>query len=366
MNDKELSIIIPVYNGQDYIVRCVDSIMRQRDADQHEIIIVDDGSTDDTPKILDAAANVYKNIRVIHQKNGGVSVARNTGIAASHGKYVTFVDADDMVGLRVEAFDEFFYEKEKVFDGLCYDRRLTGITYRDTDVFPRNLLDGDFFTATYFINMLNSARNTGADVVLGGHIAIEYPMSMWKQVYETETIYGKSTEDKDKIILHAETRQNANFALYSRKMLDVHNLRFMVNMDLDEDILFCMLAALYAEKVVTVPDVTYFYYRHENTLSNITNKDRREQKLYVAYIQRFSVFLSKLSEEIVKQPDYARIFHWYMKMFAQKYDPGKLRDCFPPEKCFYCGEKECTGCFVADGMREQFTKNIEKYLGTTK
>ncbi len=114
MNNKELSIIIPVYNGQDYIVRCVDSIMRQRDATQHEIIIVDDGSTDDTPKILDAAANVYKNIRVIHQKNAGVSVARNNGITASHGKYVTFVDADDMVGLNIDAFDKYFISPSNI------------------------------------------------------------------------------------------------------------------------------------------------------------------------------------------------------------------------------------------------------------
>ncbi|MBO7644968.1 MAG: glycosyltransferase family 2 protein [Alphaproteobacteria bacterium] len=69
MQNTELSIIIPAYNAQDYIVRCVESIMRQRGADRHEIIIVDDGSTDNTPKTLDAIAEIYKNIRVIHQKN---------------------------------------------------------------------------------------------------------------------------------------------------------------------------------------------------------------------------------------------------------------------------------------------------------
>ena len=61
MQSTELSIIVPAYNAQDYIVRCVDSIIRQRGADQHEIIIVDDGSTDDTPKTLDAMREEFKN-----------------------------------------------------------------------------------------------------------------------------------------------------------------------------------------------------------------------------------------------------------------------------------------------------------------
>ena len=108
MKKTELSIIIPVYNGQDYIVRCLDSILHQRDAGHYEIIVVNDGSIDNTSNILNSIAKSNKNVPIIHQKNGGVSVARNNGIRAAHGKYVTFVDCDDMVGLNINAFDKYF------------------------------------------------------------------------------------------------------------------------------------------------------------------------------------------------------------------------------------------------------------------
>lgn len=357
MNNKELSIIIPVYNGQDYIVRCVDSIMRQRDAAQHEIIIVDDGSTDDTPKILDAAANVHKNIRVIHQKNAGVSVARNNGITASHGKYVTFVDADDMVGLNIDAFDKYFISPSNISN--IGNMKITTAH----NVLP--LMTNLHFDNGYFVNMLRATHDTNADVVLGGKITVNRDeIYMRRHVYENDFVYDSAPNSKDILLRQADRRENANFALYRREMLNKYNLRFLANMKLDEDMLFCMLAVLYAERVATVKDVTYFYNRHENTLSNIVDYDKRMEKQKVADIQRFSYLLNELG----RMPKYSKIFTCWVKEYSKKgtkytYESGE----FPPMNCHYfCNEPECTGCFVADGMREQFTKNIKKYLGATK
>ena len=357
MNNKELSIIIPVYNGQDYIVRCVDSIMRQRDAAQHEIIIVDDGATDDTPKILDAAANVYKNIRVIHQKNAGVSVARNNGITASHGKYVTFVDADDMVGLNIDAFDKYFISPSNISN--IGNMKITTAH----NVLP--LMTDAHFDDGYFVNMLRATCDTNADVVLGGKITVDRDeIYMRRHVYENDFVYDSAPDNKDILLRQADRRENANFALYRREMLDEYNLRFLANMKLDEDMLFCMLAMLYAEHVATVKDVTYFYNRHENTLSNIVDYDKRMEKQKIADIQRFSYLLNKLGH----MPKYSKTFKYWIKEYSEKgtkytYESGE----FPPMNCrYFCNEPECAGCFIADGMREQFTKNIEKYLGATK
>ena len=357
MNNNELSIIVPVYNEQDYIVRCVNSIMRQRDAARHEIIIVDDGSTDDTPKILDAAANVYKNIRVIHQKNGGVSVARNNGITASHGKYVTFVDADDMVGLKESAFDKYFISPSNISN--IGNMKITTAH----NVLP--LMTDAHFDDGYFVNMLRATCDTNADVVLGGKITVNRDeIYMRRHVYENDFVYDSAPDNKDILLRQADRRENANFALYRRKMLDKYNLRFLANMKLDEDMLFCMLAVLYAERVATVKDVTYFYNRHENTLSNIVDYDKRMEKQKIADIQRFSYLLSKLEQK----PQYSKTFKYWLTEYASK-GTKYINDFgeFPPTDCYYfCNERECTGCFIADAMREQFTKNIEKYLGTTK
>ncbi len=92
----KFSVIVPVYNAEATIQDCVGSLMTQIEKD-YEIIIVDDGSTDSTPLILDEMAEKYSQIRVIHQSNQGVSGARNKGILYAKGSYLTFVDSDDTV-----------------------------------------------------------------------------------------------------------------------------------------------------------------------------------------------------------------------------------------------------------------------------
>lgn len=89
-----LSVIIPAYNIENYIGKCLDSILAQSYQD-YEIVVVNDGSTDGTGKVLDEYAGKDTRIKVIHKKNEGVSIARNTGINASCGKYILFWDGDD-------------------------------------------------------------------------------------------------------------------------------------------------------------------------------------------------------------------------------------------------------------------------------
>ena len=92
----KLSIIVPVYNVEPYLRKCVDSLLAQDLPESaYEIILVDDGSTDASGVIADEYAERYANVRVIHQQNGGLSAARNTGIEAAQGNYIQFVDSDD-------------------------------------------------------------------------------------------------------------------------------------------------------------------------------------------------------------------------------------------------------------------------------
>ncbi len=89
-----VSIIVPIYNGEKYIDACVEYLLAQTYSNL-EILLVDDGSKDRSGEICDTYAEKYEQIKVIHQKNGGVSTARNAGIRQAQGKYIAFVDADD-------------------------------------------------------------------------------------------------------------------------------------------------------------------------------------------------------------------------------------------------------------------------------
>jgi pyruvyl transferase EpsI len=96
LNQPEISVIIPVYHVEQFIHACIDSVLAQTFRG-YEIILVDDGATDRCPAICDAYAKAHEQIRVIHQKNGGLSAARNTGFAAAKGTYVYFLDSDDLI-----------------------------------------------------------------------------------------------------------------------------------------------------------------------------------------------------------------------------------------------------------------------------
>ena len=90
----KLSIIIPVYDVEATLNQCVESVVTQ-DYNDFELLLIDDGSLDKCPQICDRWASKDKRIRVVHQKNGGLSDARNTGIELAQGDYITFIDSDD-------------------------------------------------------------------------------------------------------------------------------------------------------------------------------------------------------------------------------------------------------------------------------
>ena len=91
-----LSIIVPVYKVENYLQKCIDSILAQTFTD-FELILVDDGSPDGCPALCDAAAAKDARVRVIHQKNGGLSAARNAGLDVARGAWIGFVDSDDYI-----------------------------------------------------------------------------------------------------------------------------------------------------------------------------------------------------------------------------------------------------------------------------
>ena len=95
-NQALISVIIPVYNVENYLRECIESVLNQTFRD-FEVILVDDGSTDSSGDICDEYVEKDERVTVIHQKNGGLSVARNTGLSEANGKYVYFLDSDDYI-----------------------------------------------------------------------------------------------------------------------------------------------------------------------------------------------------------------------------------------------------------------------------
>ena len=106
-----ISVIVPVYKVEEYLSECIESILAQTYED-FELILVDDGSPDKCPRICDEYAVKDTRIRVIHQDNGGLSVARNTGISEAKGEWLVFVDSDDFV-------DKKMYKKLHLFLSKC-------------------------------------------------------------------------------------------------------------------------------------------------------------------------------------------------------------------------------------------------------
>lgn len=213
-----LSIIVPVYNVERYIVQCLDSILSQSLTD-FELLLVDDGSTDSSGDICDDYAKRDNRIRVIHIPNSGVSFARNKGLEESKGEWISFVDSDDFV--ESDYLERFQVGKDNA------DLIIQGLEYFDN----RN---GCFF----------------------------------KQVRVNNCILG-GDGFKEKVAQNDLLRSGYPVAKAYRKRLLADKIRFNTNISFHEDHIFVMETMNAAKTIRLVDSVAYKYryFHSSNTLS---------------------------------------------------------------------------------------------------
>lgn len=152
-----LTVVIPVYNVEKYLKRCIESILIQ-EWNNYDILLVDDGSTDNSPQICDGYAKAYDFISVIHKKNGGLSAARNTGISNAEGEYVYFPDSDDWIEPDTFIALAEVVESQK-FDIISFNREF--VKGEEDAIVSDSLVTQVFEGKDAFVQMLRHSYITG-------------------------------------------------------------------------------------------------------------------------------------------------------------------------------------------------------------
>ena len=215
----KLSIIVPIYNTGHMLRNCADSILAQTLHD-FELILIDDGSKDESAAICDEYAKKDKRVKVVHKQNEGVSIARNTGIAMAKGEYIGFIDSDDWI-------DEDMYER------LC-----------------------------------SVADKCASDIVM----------------CDAVTVYGDGREESDTItgLAASKSLDKSDFTpkllmemagaawrcLYRRELLTEHNIIFPIELKFSEDRIFNILAMGFAERTNYIKKPYYKRFMREGSAVN--------------------------------------------------------------------------------------------------
>lgn len=227
-----VSVVIPVYNTGKYLRRCLDSVVNQT-LKEIEVVCVDDGSTDSSPRILEEYAAKDSRIKVIEQVNAGAAKARDAGIQFSRGKYIGFVDADDYI-------DSDFYEK--LFGAAVK----SGLAIAKADL--KRVLNGVVEETTWSANSFIEKKQG------------ELPLFARFYYQFTSAIYDSDLLKKNKICFADE--------------------KFLVG----EDVLFLLKVCQKEESVVLVPDVFYYYVKNESSVTHIFSKAYFDDNLN--YVER--------------------------------------------------------------------------------
>lgn len=252
----KVSVIVPVYKAEKYLNRCVDSI-RNQTLEDIEIILVDDESPDNSPAICDEYARTDSRIKVIHKKNAGAGMARNSALEIATGEFVGFTDADDYIDAQM--FEELYNAAKK------YDAQLviSGTRYVGGNVFANSGADEE---KNCFNEEIFFSEDKIKDLLLGvvGALPNEpedsrYGTSIWKN-------------------------------LYKRDVIEDNNIRFLSEREImSEDALFTIDFIHFIKSAVGVPGIYYNYFRNEGSISKSYKKDRFEQTL---------VYLNAVEEHI--------------------------------------------------------------------
>lgn len=244
MGKKRFSIIVPVYNVERYLEKCVDSLVGQKNMeDQLEILLVDDGSQDRSGVLCDKLADRFPQIRVFHKENGGLSSARNRGIENAQGEYVLFVDSDDYI------------EKDTCLK-ICEALK----TFGEADAF--------------FFDGIQEADQV--------HTSMKRIPTKCIRCFDN----GKS------YLLEHYTQRNLNVEAclyaYRREFLSDHHLKFKEGI-LHEDVEFTPRALLLCEKIIELPDSLYHYVIRENSISTQKSREKNIKDLFTTLQQQTKI-----------------------------------------------------------------------------
>lgn len=208
MKNKLISIIVPIFKVENELTRCVDSIINQTYRNI-EIILVDDGSPDNCPKMCDEFAREDKRIRVIHKENGGLSDARNAGLMEARGEYVLYVDSDDYIELN--SCERFMKDLNDVSDfivGECKEVHPTYIKYQKHS----NLENGKVYDSRSYIIAAIKKNEWYAPAWLNLY---KKSFLLQNELFYKKGIYFEDTEMLPRLCLAAKKIQYLKYPFYN-------------------------------------------------------------------------------------------------------------------------------------------------------
>lgn len=246
MNNPLVTVVVPVYNVEKYLDRCIDSIVNQT-YNNLEIILVDDGSPDNCPQMCDDWAKKDSRINVIHKKNAGLGMARNSGIEIATGQYIFFIDSDDYI-------DKYAVGKS-----------------------------------------VDTAMNSKSQVVMFGHSDFDDFGNIVPLKMKTDKLYFEGIELINDLLpgLFVYDRGlgvRTGNKMFSLDLLKENRLFFKSEREIiSEDAYFILEVFKFVNKVAILPESLYFYYRNPKSLTSTYREDRQEKNDY---------FLAKSLEKI--------------------------------------------------------------------
>lgn len=270
-----ISVIVPVYNAEKHLARCVDSILNQS-YKELEVILVDDGSVDNSSKLCDAYMAKDKRVKVIHKENGGVSSARNTGINVSKGQFVTFVDSDDWIEKNMyESLIQKIKEENVDMVKCCYYKEENGIATK-----------------------LGCAYSTSKKIDL-------------------------TTKKKDFLYLYLNgTIHAGNCCLLVRKNVIDKTDKYNTNIAMGEDLFFEIDLICNANSIFTLNEAYYHYCINDDSASMNSKYIKRNIEhltlLYFEIIKFLNGRNIQLTQTIIEEWSYYSFFKMYILFFSAR------------------------------------------------
>lgn len=326
----KVSVIIPVYNVEKYLRQCLDSVVNQTLRDI-EIICVDDGSTDSSLSLLQKYASGDNRIKILQQENSGAGIARNKGLAMASGKYILFLDSDDF--FELDLCENLFYQAEKteadiiLYDADCYEQE-----------------KNKFVAVDWLLN---------------------------RRYFPKKEVFNRNDVPDELFLITAGGPWNK---LWKRQFLSEHELLFP-NMKSLEDVPFVYTAMALAERISIVPKVLAHYRRFAPKQGLVSKIEKFPKRIFESYallksrlvkVKVFDIveqsFINRAASDfvdqylyIIKNPDIAQYFKWYLSRIAsyQFNLRDKSKDYFLNKNVY----NELQKLFVSD-------KNYEDVSGT--